>query len=372
MASGMYSTPFTLFPEIENIDAFRADGGITVHSSDFAADSEMFSGRQDLKCTVVGGGKSAYDIALNVLNYPDTFDTKQVEIIQRRPDYPVPRFIAGLIPFQYLLYNQLGYSTFFPGCSFDAAHSKIMKNKVAQWLLLNVYWKLVAKIWKIQFKLKGTEVPKDHVLQSLFKGGTILDTPTVNRAKQSGQMVTVPNESIVRYDAESKRFVLASGTAMERATDVLCSATGFKKSYSWFDAETLNALGFEDDGLYLYNQILPIQVERLAFVGSEVSSFQNVVTHFVQSEWLGHHLDRETELDPERMTSQVEDHKRSKRDWLRFSPYRASNVQPHVVGYNNHLCRDMDAPQYEKKGLLRRWLEPYSAEDYARILDAKT
>jgi len=109
-----------------------------------------------------------------------------------------------------------------------------------------------------------------------------------------------------------------------------------------------------------------LRINRLSV--SVLCSFQNVVTHFVQSEWLGRHMLRGTELDKEAMEQRIDDYKRSTRGWLRFTPYRASNVQPHVVGYNNYLCRDMDAPQYEKKGFLRKWLEPYSGEDYARIL----
>ena len=305
---------------------------------------------------------------MNVLNYPETFNTSKVEIVQRRPDYAVPRFIAGILPFQYVVYNQLGYYTYCPGFSYDAVHSAVMSSKLAKFLLQNVYWKLVSKLFTAQFKLKGAEVPTGHILHGLFRGGTILDTPKVNRLKASGQMKTVPNEQIVRYDVDRKRFVLKSGAVMDRETDVLCSATGFKKTYQWFDDETLKALGMEEDGMYLFNQILPVNVDRIAFIGSEVSSFQNIVTHFVQSEWLGHHLQRETELDTEVMEQQIEDYKQSKRNWLRFTPYRASNVQPHVVGYNNYLCRDMEAMEYEKKGFWRRWLEPYSGEDYARIL----
>ena len=77
MATGMYSEPFTVFPEIENIEAFRADGGITVHSSEFAADGEMFRGRKDLKCTVVGGGKVSsllvhFEVRSTLTMYGDT------------------------------------------------------------------------------------------------------------------------------------------------------------------------------------------------------------------------------------------------------------------------------------------------------------
>ena len=308
---------------------------------------------------------------MNVLNYPGTFDTSQVQILQRKPDYTVPRFIAGILPFQYVVYNQLGYFTYFPSFSYDAAHSKFMSNKLTKFLLLNVYWKIVSVLFTFQFKLKRPELPRNHILHSIFRGGTILDTPKVNRLKASGQMKMVPNEEVVRYDADRKRFVLKSGAVMDRGTDVLCSATGFKKTYPYLDDETLKALGMEEDGMYLFNQILPVNVDRIAFIGSEVSSFQNVVTHFVQSEWLGHHLQRETEMDTEVMEQQIEDYKESRRCWLPSAPHRASNVQPHVVGYNNYLCRDMDSKEHEKKGFWKKWLQPYTGEDYARILPQK-
>ena len=133
----------------------------------------------------------------------------------------------------------------------------------------------------------------------------ILDDKVVNSLKAKGTLQVIADEEIAFYDEDQKRFVLKSGKVMDRDINVLCSATGFRKSYSWFDEETLNALDLEGDGLYLYHQILPINVDRIAFIGSEVSSFNNVASHFMQSEWLRAHFQKQIELDPVVMEQQV-------------------------------------------------------------------
>jgi hypothetical protein len=57
-------------------------------------------------------------------------------------------------------------------------------------------------------------------------------------------------------------------------------------------------LGLQKDGLYLYRNILPPKVPGLAFVGSEVSTFNNVLTSGLQAEWLARVLQGEVELPP--------------------------------------------------------------------------
>ena len=52
-------------------------------------------------------------------------------------------------------------------------------------------------------------------------------------------------------------------------------------------------LGIQKDGLYLYRNILAPKVPGLGFVGSEVSTFNNVLTSGLQAEWLGHVLAEE-------------------------------------------------------------------------------
>ena len=57
-------------------------------------------------------------------------------------------------------------------------------------------------------------------------------------------------------------------------------------------------LGLQKDGLYLYRNVLPPKVPGLAFVGSEVSTFNNVLTSGLQAEWLARVLHGDVVLPP--------------------------------------------------------------------------
>jgi dimethylaniline monooxygenase (N-oxide forming) len=55
-------------------------------------------------------------------------------------------------------------------------------------------------------------------------------------------------------------------------------------------------LGLQKDGLYLYRSILPPALPGLAFVGSEVSTLDNLLTAGLQAEWLAAHWGGEATL----------------------------------------------------------------------------
>jgi dimethylaniline monooxygenase (N-oxide forming) len=65
-------------------------------------------------------------------------------------------------------------------------------------------------------------------------------------------------------------------------------------------------LGLQKDGLYLYRSVLPPALPRLAFVGSEVSTLDNLLTSGLQAEWLAAHWAGEVELpDAEVMADDI-------------------------------------------------------------------
>jgi dimethylaniline monooxygenase (N-oxide forming) len=45
-------------------------------------------------------------------------------------------------------------------------------------------------------------------------------------------------------------------------------------------------LGMQKDGLYLYRSVLPPRLTSLAFVGSEVATYNSMLTAGLQAEWL--------------------------------------------------------------------------------------
>merc|ERR1712224_238812 len=158
--------------------------------------------------------------------------------------------------------------------------------------------------------------------------------------------------------------VLVDGTEIQ--ADVVIYGTGFKKSYALFDDVTRQRLAAERDGLYLFRNIIPPGVSDLAFIGSEVSTFNNILTHGLQALWLQKMLTGEMQI-PKKTEMQriVEKEQAWKRSWMPPSSARASIWQLHMMTYHDNLCKDMQVRHKRKGGnFVAEIFVPYSAADY--------
>lgn len=97
VSSGMYSTANPFLPNYEGADSFA---GAVLHSSQYL-DSSVVAGKNVI---VVGGGKSAADIACDAANKGAASTT----YLYRNAHWPTPREIAWVIPFQYVFLSRLG------------------------------------------------------------------------------------------------------------------------------------------------------------------------------------------------------------------------------------------------------------------------
>merc|ERR1712060_967703 len=88
--------------------------------------------------------------------------------------------------------------------------------------------------------------------------------------------------SIARFTETG--VVLADGSEMD--VDMVVLGTGFTKSYTYLEPTLHEKLNRQSDGLYLYRNMFPTQVADLCFVGSEVSTFNNILTQGLQALWL--------------------------------------------------------------------------------------
>ena len=101
--------------------------------------------------------------------------------------------------------------------------------------------------------------------------------------------------------------------------------TGFKKSYDYFDEATVKALDKQKDGLYLYRQIIPPNVPNLAFIGAEMSTFNNILTQAMQTLWLEKVLTKKMKLpEKEVMQERMEEEIAWKRSWMPATGSRAA------------------------------------------------
>merc|ERR1712061_236405 len=161
--------------------------------------------------------------------------------------------------------------------------------------------------------------------------------------------------------------VLADGSEME--ADMVVFGTGFTKNYSYLAPALREKLNRQSDGLYLYRNMFPTQVPDLCFVGSEVSTFNNILTQGLQALWLRHVLTCHVALPSvEAMDSVIETERAWKRSWMPKKGDRAAILQLHKMAYHDQLCKDMGVNPCRKGwNLLAETFAPSSAADYTDL-----
>ena len=86
------------------------------------------------------------------------------------------------------------------------------------------------------------------------------------------------------FFAAPSGVVLVDGKELD--ADMVIYGTGFGKNYDIFDKVIQKKLNIQKDGLYLYRNVIPPQVPDVAFIGCEVATFNNILTHGLQALWL--------------------------------------------------------------------------------------
>jgi len=343
MCTGMYSSNPNL-PKVPGMEAFQ---GEILHSCTFR-DKEQVRGK---RVVVVGGGKSAVDNAVAAAK-----EGLSSMLLYRDAHWPVPRYLLNLIPFKWGTYSRFGHFML------PASHTM---GGFATWFhavfvpLKWLFWRIVELMFCLQFHLRGDAVPETPIEIDLFTGGQILNYEY--RDLLQADQVKAMKGSIQRF---AEKAVVVDG--IELPADVVIYGTGFLKSYDLFDKVTREKLAAARDGLYLFRNIIPPGVADLAFVGSEVSTFNNILTHGLQALWLQKMLTGQMKLpkaaDMQRI---VEKEQAWKRSWMPASSARASIWQLHMMTYHDNLCQDMHV-KHKRKGynVLAEIFAPYSAIDY--------
>merc|ERR1712061_700535 len=161
--------------------------------------------------------------------------------------------------------------------------------------------------------------------------------------------------------------VLTDGS--EKEVDMVVFGTGFTKSYAYLEPDLRERLNRQSDGLYLYRNMFPTEVPDLCFIGSEVSTFNNILTQGLQALWLRRVLTGHAAMPSlEAMRKTVETEQAWKRSWMPKKGDRAAILQLHKMAYHDQLCADMGVSPWRKGwNLLAEAFAPYSAADYTGL-----
>jgi cation diffusion facilitator CzcD-associated flavoprotein CzcO len=357
VATGVYSSTDKFIPEYPGADKFQ---GTIMHSVDYK-DIHMCKGKH---VVTVGYGKSAFDCA--------QFSSKtgaSSTILYRSTHWPVPRKILGLVPFEFATFSRFGGGVLLPKYPKAGIFETICHGIPG---FLQGFWWLVARIFSWQFGLtsmQGGKVnlePENGFIEDFWGGHGVIPHPDFFTWVNNGTITPI-KASIKEYNA--KTITLTNGE--EIPADVILFGTGFKQSLPFLPEEL--AKKTEDDGLWLYRNMVHPEWPNLIFLNSNTTTFTNITTAAIQARWVCEALSGRAPLpSADEMDREIAIQKKWKRENMpNAGKARAYMMQTHQVHYYDELLKDMGANIRRKRGPLRALKEifmPYTPSDYGSIV----
>lgn len=356
---GLYSN-LPHIPEFPGREVFR---GEVMHNSRLKS-AEQLEGK---RVAVVGYGKSASDASLEA-----AAAASQTHIIFREPHWPIPRKLAGILPFKWGLLNRL-CSTLIPPYQKLTPVEKAMHQlgRPMAWF----YWRIVETLFYFQCRLGsnfGTRVslvPRLPIEIDAFGESTQVPKPEFFKLARSGD-IELHRTVIDSYT--SGGIQLANGETLD--VDLVIMATGWQTDFGFIDPDLWSRLKPEDDGFYLYRHILHPDVPGLYFVG-RASTVSSITTYSLQARWLAAMLTGQIQLPADEAIRQdIRAMRDWKQSWMPFSPARSARLIAHTQHYHDELLKDMGISPLRKTGFfapLKELLFPYEPKDYAGVVTSQ-
>jgi len=350
ICTGQFNDPQTVSHPGE--DAFKAHGGTILHSSRHR-DSAGVKGR---KVVVLGGSKSATDIAVNSVNA----GASEVTIVFREPVWRIPYFIGGLINFKRILYIR-AQEEMFRGWGIGTA-SRIAHALAKPFVWAN--WRGLESLLKVQLKLKKCGMVPKQRIEDGINCSVPIATPGFFAMVADGRITAIQG-SFARY--ESDAIIMTGGQRV--SADVAILAIGFKLGVPFLPEAYRNKL-IEPDGQYrLYRVIANPDLPDMGFVGFN-SSFCSVLTADMAANWLVRYADGQLAKQPTaaEMHANIDMMLQFKRvERPAAGVYGGLCVAPYHFRHLDELLSDMGATNC-RRGALAEKFTPPDADAYARFL----
>ncbi|MBO9467985.1 NAD(P)/FAD-dependent oxidoreductase [Tropicibacter sp. R15_0] len=270
-------------------EGFVQAGGEVMHSSEYT-DPSMIKGK---RVVVLGGSKSATDIAVNAANN----GARSVHWVYLEPVWRIPYFVGG-INFKRLLYMRAQEQQF-------NAWGKSPLQRVVAAVLKPLVWanfRGLEALLKTQLGLKKYGmVPKIPIERDVSCSVPIV-TPGLFEALKAGKIKNIQG-TFERYDG--KTIIMTGGERVEADTSIL--AVGWKLGVPYLPDEYQQKL-VEPDGQYrVYRIAVNPDLPDMGFVGFN-SSFCTVLSAEMIANWLVRYMDGQLERQPSEaeMTDNIE------------------------------------------------------------------
>jgi cation diffusion facilitator CzcD-associated flavoprotein CzcO len=350
VCTGQFSEPQTISHPGE--DAFKAQGGRILHASQYN-DPTLAKGR---KVVVLGGSKSATDIAVNAVNA----GASDVTLVYREPVWRIPYFIGGLINFKRILYIRAQEEMFE---SWGIGALSRLKHVVAKPFVW-ANWRGLESLLKLQFQLKKCDMVPEEPIEDGVNCSVPIATPGFFPMVADGRIKAIRG-SFDHY--EGNTIVLTGGERV--AADVAVLAIGYKLGVPFLPQAFRDRL-VDPDGQYrLYRLIANPDLPDMGFVGFN-SSFCTVLCADMAANWLVRYADGQLahQPPPAEMRDNIEMMLHFKRvERPAAGVYGGLCVAPYHFKHFDELLADIGATK-RRRGPLAEKFTPPDADAYARFL----
>jgi dimethylaniline monooxygenase (N-oxide forming) len=350
ICTGQFNEPQTL--SLPGEDAFKAQGGRILHSSSYN-DATLAKGR---KVVVLGGSKSATDIAVNAANS----DAGEVTMVYREPVWRIPYFIGGLVNFKRILYIR-AQEEMFQGWGISPL-SRLAHTIARPVVWAN--WRGLESLLKAQLKLGKCNMVPETRIEDDVNCSVPIATPDFFPMVADGRIKAIRG-SFDHYEGNS--IVMRNGERV--GADIAVLAIGYKLGVPFLPA-AYRARLVDPDGQYrLYRLIANPDLPDLGFVGFN-SSFCTVLCADIGAHWLVRYADGQLEHQPteREMRDNIEMMLHFKRvERPAAGVYGGLCVAPYHYKHFDELLADIGATRRRRNPLAEKFTPP-DADAYAQFL----
>jgi dimethylaniline monooxygenase (N-oxide forming) len=350
ICTGQFNDPQTL--NLPGEDAFKAQGGRIVHSSAYN-DATLAKGR---RVVVLGGSKSATDIAVNVVSS----GASKATIVYREPIWRIPYFIGGLVNFKRILYIRAQEEMFR---SWGIGPLSRLAHAVAKPMVW-ANWRGLESLLKAQFKLGKCNMVPETRIEDGVNCSVPIATPDFFPMVADGRIKAIRG-TFDHY--EGNTIVMSGGERVE--ADIAVLAIGYKLGVPFLPA-AYRAKLVDPDGQYrLYRLIANPDLPDLGFVGFN-SSFCTVLCADMAAHWLVRYADGRLERQPteREMRDNIEMMLHFKRvERPAAGVYGGLCVAPYHYKHFDELLVDIGATRRRRNPLAEKFTPP-DADAYAQFL----
>jgi cation diffusion facilitator CzcD-associated flavoprotein CzcO len=288
---------------------------------------------------VVGSGKSAFDILGQARKYG-----ADVSVVMRKTHWlvPVDLKVFGL-PLGHFNSSRLG------GLFLDPYYSERSWVDKITGFFAPVYWYMI--MWFIKKGVPNELMSEEsYMKEKHFRGGA--------RDKTIFEDIGKGKIPLYRGSIEEVNSVGARINGKDIPADLIVFATGFEREFFGLPAE--------DDGLWLYRNILVPEKKNLAVIGI-VNTYCNPLYTNMQALWLAEVLRGRVCLPSEiKMLEDVNERKAYTRTILSGENTISFSWFPYPT--IDQLLIDMGLSIVRKPNRFKYWFEPIKPEDYKEVV----